>query len=214
GATIRGGLRIRGSSDEFVHNVIVKNLRVNAAESDVDGDGVQIHYAHHVWIDHCEVWDASDGNLDIVHGSNWITVSYTKFRYTDAAPKQDHRFSNLVGHSDDNGDEDTDRLKVTFHHDLWAEGVIERMPRVRFGQVHAFNNAYLAEGNNYAIGAGFEAQLLIENNAFVGVKNPHIFYDAEPTAQIVANDNLYEKTSGDQQSGQGNAFDPPYPYTP
>ena len=39
---------------------------------------------HHVWIDHCEVWDAYDGNMDITHGSNWITVSWTKFRYSTA----------------------------------------------------------------------------------------------------------------------------------
>lgn len=213
GATIEGGIRIRGSDSERVENVIVKNLRVHGASSDVDGDAVQIYFAHHVWIDHCEIWDGADGNLDIVHASSWVTVSWTKIRYSSSPPDPNHRFASLIGHSDDNADEDTDRLKVTFHHDYWAEGIVERMPRVRFGQVHVFNNLYGATGNNYAIGGGLEASLLIEGNLFEGVNDPHIFYDDEPTAQIVANDNAYVGTTGAQQTGQGSAFDPPYPYT-
>jgi pectate lyase len=214
GATIEGGIRIRGRDlGEPVQNVIVQNLRVHAADSDVDGDGVQIYYAHHVWIDHCEIWDAPDGNLDIVHGSNWVTVSNSHFHYTSSAPAQEHRFSNLIGHTDDNADEDRGRLKVTFHHNLWGEGVRERMPRVRYGEVHVFNNHYAASSNNYAIGAGFEARLRIENNYFEAVASPHIFYDGESTAEIVAAGNVYVATSGEQQSGQGAAFVAPYPYS-
>jgi pectate lyase len=218
-ATIEGGLRIRGkSTSEYVHNVIVSNLHVNGATSDVDGDAVQIHYAHHVWVDHCEIWDAADGNLDIVHASNWVTVSWTKFHYTSNAPDQNHRFCNLIGHSDSNASEDTGRLKVTFHHDWWADGAIERMPRVRFGQVHVFNSYYSAKGNNYAVGAALQARVVVENNVFDDVTHPHIFYDGETTAQMVAEGNLYVGASASnpsegQQSGQGTAFDPPYDYT-
>ncbi len=32
--------------------------------------------------------------------------------------------------------------RITFHHNWWSTNVAERMPRVRFGQVHAFNNYY------------------------------------------------------------------------
>ena len=86
GATIEGGIRVRGKADAFVSNVIIQNLRIHGATSDVDGDGMHIYYAHHVWVDHCEIWDSPDGNLDIVHASNWVTISWTKFRYTDDAP--------------------------------------------------------------------------------------------------------------------------------
>jgi pectate lyase len=212
GATIEGGVRIRGSDEEPVTNVIVQNVRIHGASSDVDGDGMHIYFAHHVWIDHCEIWDSPDGNLDIVHASNWVTVSWTYFHYTDAAPDADHRFCNLIGHSDNNADEDTGRLKVTFHHNHWGAGVVERMPRVRFGQVHVFNNYYDAAGNNYCIGGGLEARLVVENNYFDGVSNPHIFYEGEPTAQIVADGNVYMNTTGMQDEGQGSAFDPPYDY--
>jgi pectate lyase len=215
GATIEGGVRIRGSgTDDMVSNVIVQNIRIHGATSDTDGDGMHVYYAHHVWIDHCEVWDSPDGNLDIVHASNWVTVSWSKFHYTEAAPAPDHKFSNLIGHSDGN-EEDVGRLKVTWHHNWWGPGIIERMPRVRYGDVHLFNNYYSAAGNNYAIGAGLESRLLIENNYFDGVSNPHIFYDGEPTSQIAAEGNVYMATTGGpegQQTGQGASFEAPYDY--
>jgi len=213
-ATINGGVRIRGSSSAFVKNVIVRNLRINGSPSDVDDDAMQIHYAHHVWVDHCEIWDASDGNLDIVHGSNWVTVSWTKFRYTSAAPASDHKFSNLIGHSDSNTAEDSGRLKVTLHHDWWAEGVVERMPRVRFGQVHAFNNYFTSSGNNYCIRAGRDAHILAERNYFQGVKDPLEFNSSadQATANITARDNVFKSTSGSQSTGGGGAAftNPPY----
>jgi pectate lyase len=86
------------------------------------------------------------------------------------------------------------------------------MPRVRFGSVHLYNNYYAARGNNYAIGAGLQALLVIENNYFDGVNDPHLFYDGEPTAQIVASDNTYIGVSDTtaKDTGQGSAFQPPY----
>jgi len=213
-ATINGGVRIHGKSDSFVNNVIIRNLHVNGVTSTADGDSMQVHYAHHVWIDHCDIFDAADGNLDVVHGSNWVTISWTKFHYTSAAPEQGHRFSNLIGHSDSNEGEDTGRLNVTLHHNWWADGVMERMPRVRFGKVHSFNNYFSATGNNYCIRAGKGAQLLVEKNYFEGVSDPHEFNNSsdKKTANITARDNAYVSTTGKQvDGGGGTAFtDPPY----
>ncbi len=218
-ATLEGGLRIRGRKDAPVHNVIVKNLRVNGASSEVDGDAVQLYFAHHVWIDHVEIWDGPDGNLDMTHAVNWVTVSFSKFRYSEdyrrpQGESADHRFSSLLGHSDGNSQEDQGRLKVTFHHNFWAEGVIERMPRVRFGQVHVYNNYFAAPGNNYCVRAGTYAQLLIEHNVFEGVKNPHEFNSAsdQKTANITARGNLYDNTSGKRDSGGGGVAFGKAPY--
>lgn len=214
-AVIRGGVRIRGKSGAPVSNVILKNLRIDGATSDVDGDAVQIYFAHHVWVDHCEIWDGPDGSLDIVHASNWVTVSWTKFRYTSQAPDPDHNFAMLIGHSDNNADEDEGRLNVSVHHNHWGEGVIERMPRVRFGQVHVFNNYFASSGNNYCVRAGRGARILIENNAFDGVKDPHVFNNAddEKTAHITARNNDYSGASGTQATGGGGTpfTNAPYP---
>jgi pectate lyase len=214
-ATIEGGIAISGSSDEPVTNVIVKNLRVDGRTSgdDADNDAILIRRAHHVWIDHCEVFDGGDGNTDIVNGASWITVSWTRFHYTSQAPDPGHRFSNLLGNSADNADEDTGRIKVTLHHDWWDTGCVERMPRVRFGQVHVFDNYYSATGNNYAIAAGQDAQIRIENNYFDGVNDPHKFYDGETGGAIAQSGNVYMgASSGGAHDEGGDVFDPPYDY--
>jgi pectate lyase len=165
--------------------------------------------SHHVWIDHVEIWDAPDGNLDVNDASNWVTVSWSIFRYSNSPPANDHRFSNLIG-SSDTDTQDRGRLKVTYHHNWWSERVHERMPRVRFGQVHVFNNYYSSSGNNYCVRAGVEANILVENNYFEGVDSPH---EVDASGAIIeASGNAYSGTSG-AQDDNGDAFDPPYAYT-
>ncbi len=106
---------------------------------------------------------------------------------------------------------DRGRLRVTFHHNWWAEGVIERMPRVRFGEIHLFNNYYSSSGNNYAIGAGVEAKVVVESNFFENVNDPHIFYSGEKTAQNDANGNHYVNTTGSATPARGAPFPRPIP---
>jgi pectate lyase len=194
----------------MIANVIIKNLHVNGGMTAVDNDAVQLYFAHHVWIDHCDIWDGPDGNLDMSHAVNWVTVSWTKFRYTTSYVKPSgeddpHRYASLLGHSDNNAGEDTGRIKVTFHHNWWGELVIERMPRVRFGQVHVFNNYFAAPGNNYCVRAGRAAAVLVEGNYFDHVQSPHQFNSAEDeaTASITARDNVYDGTTGLLETGGG-----------
>jgi pectate lyase len=207
-ATIRGSVRIRGKEDAPISNVIVRNLRVDGATTDSDGDAFQLYFAHHIWVDHCEIWDGPDGNLDMTHAVDFVTVSWTKLRYSEnykrpEGESSDHRFASLVGHSDNNADEDMGKLRVTFHHNWWAERVIERMPRVRFGQVHVFNNLFASPGNNYCVRAGRGARLLIEDNYFDGVNSPHEFNSDEDkaTAHITSRNNVYQNTTGMQATG-------------
>jgi pectate lyase len=120
----------------------------------------------------------------------------------------------LIG-SSDGATGDAGHLKVTFHHDWWADNVDERMPRVRFGQVHVFDSLYTAAGNHYCIGLGVDANLLVENNAFIGVRTPieGARYASEASA-VVARGNVYEGTTGGAPLDRGAAaFRPPYPYT-
>ena len=64
--------------------------------------------SHHIWIDHCDISDGTDGNLDINGGSDFVTISWTKFHYTprtddggsDSTGANGHRFSNLIGSAD------------------------------------------------------------------------------------------------------------------
>jgi pectate lyase len=182
--------------------------------------------AHHVWFDHCDISDGTDGNLDITNGANHVTVSWTKFHYTartdnsgsDSTGASGHRYSNLVGGTDDPSTyDDANSLNVTWHHNWWADKVMERQPRVRFGKNHIFNNLYSAAGDNYCIRAGIKGQLLIENNVIAGVKDPHEFNSTsdQGTASITATGNLYQNASGTESTGGGGTpfTKPSYSYT-
>jgi pectate lyase len=208
-ATINGGISIHGAS-----NVIIQNLRINGKTSNANGDAINIQNSHHIWVDHCDIWDAPDGNLDITQQSDLITVSWTRFWYSSDPGDNAHRFCNLIGASDDNPD--AGYLNVTFHHNWWASRVHERMPRVRFGKVHVFNNYFSSSGNNQCIRAAYRANVRVDNNYFQGVNNPHeinsdSFNGDNDTAIMSATGNTYEGTSGARDT-RGTAFSPPYAF--
>lgn len=207
GATLEGGLRIRGEVDAFIENVIVQDLHIDGASSEVGGDAIQVHYAHHVWIDHCDVRDAEDGNLDIVHGSDFVTVSWTRFSYSAGAAGA--RASTRVGHSDDGAEEDAAHLNVTFHDNFWDSGVVVAMPSIRFGDVHIFGNYYANPGAALAISAGVGARVLVEDNYFDRVSVPHRLNGAG--AELRAEGNIYEGFTLAREVA-GAAFVPPYVY--
>jgi pectate lyase len=221
-ATIQGHIQMSGSK-----NVIIRNLNIignNCSDSPSDcsagEDGISIEGAsNHIWIDHCDIKDGSDGNTDITHASDYITISWTKFHYssarTDPANSGGHRFSNLIGHSDSNSSEDTGHLRVTFDHVWWADFVYERAPRVRFGQVHVMNTLWTNTGNLYCVGAGVNANILVENSVFVGVKNPVDGEDASANSATVVglNGDVFTNTTGTKAAIGSGVFKPPYTYT-
>jgi pectate lyase len=172
-------------------NVIIRNLTfVDTADcfpewSPSDGpignwnssyDSISIRRATHVWIDHNRFADlrtrdetqptffnrrfqVHDGLIDITDESDYITVSWNQFANHDKVM--------LIGNSD-TALADRGRLRVTLHHNLF-ENVGQRTPRVRFGQVHVYNNVYKVTGDtNYqsSWGAGLESQIYAENNYF------------------------------------------------
>ena len=124
--------------------------------------------SHHLWFDHCDISDGTDGNLDITNGSDFVTVSWTKFHYTsrsdnsgnDSTGASGHRFSNLIGAADGLAI-DVGHLNVTWHHDWWADNVNQRMPRTRAGKIHVFNNLFTATGDSYCTNAGDGTHLLV-----------------------------------------------------
>jgi len=61
-------------------------------------------------------------------------------------------------------------LRVTFSNCWWSEGCVERMPRVRFGQVHVANCLYSSTVTNYCFGVGYMSKIYAEGNAFVSDK--------------------------------------------
>ena len=206
GAVVRGDLHMNE-----VENIIIQNLTIvghncsDDAECDGGGeDAIVVNGSHHIWFDHLDVSDGSDGNMDFASGSDFLTVSWCRFSYSET--DRGHRFSNLVGSSDNNS-ADEGHLNVTFHHNQWADNVHERMPRTRYGQIHVFNNLYTADTNNIGVLAGFEATVLLEGNVFNGTNNPHRVAGGD----LLARGNQYNGVSGDQNE-TGVGFTPPYDY--
>ena len=190
-------------------NVIIRNIVVKGAGAvDKDaGDCMHVRGGTRVWIDHVEVYDGEDGNLDVINGANYVTISWSKFHYTSASTE--HQFSNLIGNSDSKTT-DSGKLKTTLHHNWWADGAKERMPRVRFGQVHVANNLFDSDDASHCVRAAYMADLRVEGNVFIGVKKPIDLYDGDYTA-VYSNGNYTESTSGNSGSGtNSNAFTPTY----
>ena len=158
----------RSSAFGQINNVIIRNLIMEKPLAPIDKVLVQ-YGAHHVWIDHNEFFsdldngvDFYDGQIDITHGADFVTVSWNVFH--------DHFKNSLVGNSEDTGDEDSGHLRVTYHHNLFTR-VDGRNPSIRFGTGHIYNNHYL-NIPDYGIASRQNAQVRVENNYFDNVRCP------------------------------------------
>ena len=209
-ATIQGGLRIADRS-----NVIIQNLNVQGSgQGGTPSDAVEVRGSHHIWFDHLTVWEGGDGNLDITRGCDYITVSWSKFYYTNAS--HTHRLCTLVGGGSTHADTDWGKNNVTFHHNWYSSLVNSRMPRLLFGKGHFFNNYYNSPGNGYCIGTGSWASGLVENNYFKQVQSPHQSQDGNPS-YIVASGNIYDACTGNTHTGllnPANDGNDPGPWIP
>ncbi len=206
------GAKLIGGFDVKANNIIIRNMIVQGPGAvDVNGvDCITIDGSSttNVWIDHCDIYDGQDGNLDISNGANFIAITWCKFYYTSAS--SNHQFCNLIGNSDSKTSDRT-KLKVTMMYNWWGTGCKERMPRLRFGQVHIVNNYFNCTGNNHCVRAGKEANLLVESNYFDGVSTPIDLYQNNFTA-VTSRNNTLVSTSGNS-AGSGTAFTPPYTLT-
>jgi pectate lyase len=191
-ATLRGGwldIRRHSTAGGNPTSIIIRNLTFEDTYdcfpvwSPTDGaqgnwnaayDSVSLRDADHVWIDHNTFADVTtrdgtlptyfgrlfqvhDGLLDITNASDLVTVSWNRFL--------DHDKVMLIG-SSDNAPLDVGRLRVTLHHNLWS-GLGQRAPRVRYGQVHVYNNLYRIGSDDpfqYSWGVGVQSAIYAEQN--------------------------------------------------
>jgi pectate lyase len=194
--------------------VVGRNCMDSPQDCSAGEDAINVSgAAQHLWFDHLDVSDGSDGNLDITQGSDFVTVSWTKFSYstmrTDPmAGSSGHRFSNLVGASDTDAS-DVGHLNITYHHNWWAQNVDQRMPRTRRGNIHVLNNLYTSTGNSYCTNAGQDAKLLVENNVYIGVNSP---LQVANNGTLRSVGNVFTMTTGTMTTS-GMGFTPTYVYT-
>ena len=206
------GFRI-GTSSRFgqIGNVIFRNLIMEKPLAPIDKFSIQ-YGAHHIWIDHCELFsdrdhgtDYYDGQLDVTHAADFVTVSWTVFH--------DHTKNSLVGHSDSNASEDTGHLTVTYHHNFFTR-VDGRNPSVRFGTAHVYNNYYL-DIPDYGIASRMGARVRVENNYFQNVAEPiRADTSLSPQAGSVSHvdTNIFNACGPNSITSSPSTWVPPYNY--
>ncbi len=221
-----GGLQLIGN------NIIVQNLSIGQSytpghwdgKGDPRTDAITV-YGKNIWIDHCDLFYSHDGLIDFSDRNNecadYVTVSWTRF--------SNHNKVMLVG-SNDQCTMCRGEFHITVHH-CWFDGVSEfydpvdrefhrvqqRMPRVRFGQVHVFNN-YYEEVEDYAVAARLESEVVVQNCFFRNLEDALImkdFGEGIRDPELRAAGNIYENVEHDPVTS-GQAFDPSgfYQYIP
>lgn len=176
-----GGLFVQGGAG----NVIINNIKMRDAPNDLirfyDG-GSQM------WVHHCDLSNGGDGAFDATDGTSMVTISHTHIF--------DHDKAMLVGAGGDDGD--GDGMRWTGHHN-WYEDVVQRLPFIRFGRAHSFNNLIewrSGTAMNVRLGS---SQMLVENNILapqttVGHK---VISESEGRGAVRFTGNLERPLSGD-----------------
>lgn len=143
-------------------NIVIRNIMFRGPGSiDVGGNDLMscVNKTKNCWIDHCAFIDGMDGNFDITGMSDFITVSWCTFSYTEHSYM--HQNTNLVGYSDR---EVPGYLNTTFAFCWWGTGCKQRMPMVRVGKIHMLNNYFTSTTANNCINPRVNSEFLIEGN--------------------------------------------------
>ncbi|KAF2190336.1 polysaccharide lyase family 1 protein [Zopfia rhizophila CBS 207.26] len=203
------GLADGGFQIKDVSNVIIRNLVFNTAPS--EKDIIDVDGSTKIWVDHCDIHskgmvggkDDYDGLFDAKHGSDLITVSWTKFH--------DHWKGSLIGHSDSNESEDKGKLHITYHHNSFIN-VNSRLPSLRFGTGHIYSSCYQDDPTS-GVNSRMGAQVLVEQNSFSNVPLAVVTdLDSDEAGFAVEKSNIFSGTSTTRITQTGS-LTPPYSYT-
>ncbi|KAJ6351188.1 hypothetical protein OIU78_007174 [Salix suchowensis] len=166
-----------GITIQFVQNVIIHGLRIHdivigsgglirdsvdhyGFRTRSDGDGISIFGSSNIWIDHVSMANCQDGLVDVIMGSNGITISNSHFTR--------HNEVMLFGASDSYSGDSIMQITVAFNH--FGRGLVQRMPRCRWGFFHVVNNDY-THWLMYAIGGSHNPTIISQGNRFIAPNN-------------------------------------------
>ncbi|OUM67883.1 polysaccharide lyase family 1 protein, partial [Piromyces sp. E2] len=211
GANKNSGITGAGIRIKNAKNVIIQNLKFSYCLGS-SKDCVNGQKSSNIWIDHCEFYndrnhgkDYYDGLVDFTHGSDYITVSWNYIH--------DHFKASLIGHSDTNAAEDRGKLHITYHHNYF-KNVGSRLPSLRFGTGHIFNNVY-ENIDSSSVNIRMGAQALVENNVFRNAKKPiSTNLDSSQEGSVIQRNNDFGNTGNTNSiTRTGNLRSVPYQYS-
>ena len=175
-------------------NIVIRNLKIwnaedyfplwyQSKENNFNSvyDNITIDNSKWIWIDHCTIgedsyeydkvttpvgeldWVTYDGAIDIGRGSQFVTISWCEFN--------NHDKTMLIGYGPEYT-EDEGKLQVTVHHNYF-NNCKSRLPLVRYGTVHVYNNLYDCIDRNksgFCVGAGYKSNIYAEKNVIKNCK--------------------------------------------
>ena len=191
-------------------NIIIRNITfVGPGSIDVGGsDLLSFNGAKHCWVDHCAFSDGMDGNFDITVSSDFNTVSWCTFSYTERSYM--HQNTNLIGYSDR---EPTGFLNTTYAFNWWGQGCVQRMPMIRVGKIHMLNNYFSCTTAGNCINPRKNSEVLIEGNYFEkGVRRYYSQNDAISVTWADSN-HAEEPNKAGQPISIGTPVTVPYDYS-
>jgi pectate lyase len=198
-------LEINGS-----RNVIIRNVKVShviAEGVSVANDAVVITGgARNIWLDHCELFsdldhgkDYYDGLLEIKNQASFVTVSWTLLHT--------HFKASLISSGDEQVADSV--IRATFHHNYFHD-IGSRLPSIRFGKAHVFNNYYLnADGG---VNSRMGAVVKVEGNYFESVSDPIGSFDSPEVGSWDVAGNTFNQCSGSQPEASTGSLTIPYDY--
>ncbi len=145
------GINIINRENIIIKNIIFQNGYDDAIKIDLN--------SKNIWVSHCTLSDFTDGLIDITRGSTNITLSNNHFK--------NHEKTILIG-ADEKDTEDI-VAKVTLYNNYF-DSVSGRTPRLRYGQVHMFNNL-IVNWDFEAVTSQSLGEIVSENNVFIAGKN-------------------------------------------
>jgi len=194
-------------------NVIIRNMAVSHVIADGAGtanDAIVLTGAMNVWIDHCELFsdmthgkDYYDGLVEIKNGAAFVTVSNCNIH--------DHYKVSLISSGDEQVGDTV--IRATYHHNYF-HNVGSRLPSIRFGKAHVFNNYYASVPDGSGVNSRMGAVVRVEGNFFQGVENPICFLDSAKTGYWdIGAGNMFASCTGSQPTTSTGTLTPPYAYT-
>ncbi|KQJ94020.1 pectate lyase [Brachypodium distachyon] len=166
------GLTVQNRSNVIIHNLHVHDIKHTDGgmvrdspdhigyRTRADGDGISLFTATNVWIDHISTSMCEDGLVDIVQSSTAITISNCHLT--------SHNDVMLFGASDSYPDDKIMQVTVAFTH--FGRGLVQRMPRCRWGFFHVVNNDY-THWLMYAIGGSSNPTIISQGNRYIAPPN-------------------------------------------
>ncbi|KAF5741011.1 pectate lyase [Tripterygium wilfordii] len=162
-----------GITLQFIKNVIIHGLHIHdivsgsgglvadsvdhyGIRTQSDGDAISIFGSSHIWVDHISMSKCKDGLVDVIQGSTAVTISNCHMTH--------HNEVMLFGASDSYSKDQIMQVTVAFNH--FGKGLVQRMPRCRWGFVHVVNNDY-THWLMYAIGGSQHPTIISQGNRFI-----------------------------------------------